>query len=142
MLTGINQRCAAIGLFWNDKYHSSKNDLNHIKNLNFRFVFFIALLLITHGNIETNPGPKSKNSKYFSCCHWNFNSILAHDKISLSTAYNSTQHYDIICIPETYLDSSINENILKLDGYSLIRADHPGNLKRGGFCLYYKENLL
>ena len=142
MLIGFNQWRATIGLFWNDKHHSSKNDLNHIKNLNFRFVFFIALLLITHGDIETNQGPKSKSSKYFSCCHWNVNSILAHDKLSLLTAYNSTQHYDIICISETYLDSSIDENILKLDGYSLIRADHPGNLKRGGVCLYYKENLL
>ena len=36
----------------------------------------------------------------------------------------------------------IDENILKLDGYSLIRADHPSNIKRGGVCLYYKGNLL
>ena len=40
-------------------------DLNHIKNLNFLFLFFIALLLVIHGDIETNPGPKSENSKYF-----------------------------------------------------------------------------
>ena len=65
MLIGINQWRATIGLFWNDKHHSNKKDLNHIKNLNSRFVFFIALLLITHGDIETTPGPKSKNSKYF-----------------------------------------------------------------------------
>ena len=142
MLIGINQWHVTIGFFWNDKHRSSKNNLNHVKNLNFQFVIFLALLLITHGDIETNPGPKSKNSKYFSCCHWNVNSILAHDKLSLLTAYNSTQHYDIICISETYLHSSIDENILKLDGYILIRADHPGNLKRAGVCLYYKENLL
>ena len=103
---------------------------------------FLALLLITHGEIETNLRPKCKNSKYFSCCHWNVNSILAHDKLSLLIAYNSTQHYDVICISETYLDSSIDENILKLDGYSLIKADHAGTLKRGGVCLYYKKNLL
>ena len=115
MLIGINQWRATIGLFWDDKHCSSKNNLNHVKNLNFQFVFFLALLLITHGDIETNPGPKSKNSKYFSCCHWNVNSILAHDKLSLLTAYNSNQHYDIICISGTYLDSSIDENILKLD---------------------------
>ena len=125
MLIGINQWCATTGLFWNDKHHSSKKDLNHIKNLNF---FFTALLLITYGDIETNPGPKSKNSKYVSCCHWNVNSILTHDKLSLLTAYNPTQHCDIIYISETYLDSLIDENILKLDGYSLIRADHPGNM--------------
>ena len=83
-----------------------------------------------------------KNAKYFSCCHGNVNSILAHDKLSLLTAHNSTQHCNIICVSETYLDSSIDENTLKLDGYSLITADHPGNMKRGGVCLYRKENLL
>ena len=35
----------------------------------------------------------------------------------------------------------IDENILKLDGYSLIWADHPGNKKTGGVCIYYKGNL-
>ena len=134
--------CRTIGLFRNDKHRSSENNLNHIKNLNFQFVFFLELLLITNGDIETNPGPKSKNSKYFSCCRWNVNNILAHGKLSLLTAYNSIQHYDIIRISETYLDSSINENILKLDGCSLIKADNPRSLERGGICLYYRENLL
>ena len=57
-------------LFWNDIHYSSKEDLNYIKNLNFPFVFFIALFLIAHGDIKTIPEPKSKNSKYFPCCHW------------------------------------------------------------------------
>ena len=47
-----------------------------MKNLNFWFVFFVALLLITHDNIETNPGQKSKNSKYFSCCIYFFSCCL------------------------------------------------------------------
>ena len=71
-----------------------------------------------------------------------FHAVTGMLTVSLLTVYKSTQHYDIICISQTYLDSSIDENILKLDGYSLIRADHPGNLKRGGVFLYYKENLL
>ena len=87
--------------------------------------------------LKANPEPKSRNSKYFSCCHWNVNSILAHDKLPLLAAYNSTQHFDIICISETYLDSSIDENTLKLDGYS-----YSYNMKRGGVCLYYNKNLL
>ena len=53
MLIGINQWHATTGLFWNDKHHSDKKDLNHFQNLNSRFVFIIALLLITHGDIET-----------------------------------------------------------------------------------------
>ena len=27
---------------------------------------------------------------------------------------------------------------LKIDGYNLVRADHPNNTKRGGVCVYYK----
>ena len=28
-----------------------------------------------------------------------------------------------------------------LDGYKLIRSDHPSNTERGGVCIYYKESL-
>ena len=32
-------------------------------------------------------------------------------------------------------------SLLEIDGYNLIRADHPNNTKRGGVCIYYKESL-
>ena len=28
-----------------------------------------------------------------------------------------------------------------MEGYNLIRADHPDNIKRGGVCLYFKKSL-
>ena len=62
-------------------HHSNKKDLNHIKNPNFKFVLFIALLLKTHGHIKANQGPTNKNTKSFLYCHCNVNSILAHDKL-------------------------------------------------------------
>ena len=31
--------------------------------------------------------------------------------------------------------------MIEIEGYKLIRADHPGNIKRGGICIYYKESL-
>ena len=96
-------------------------------------LFFVLILLLKHGDIEINPRPKKKLVKCFSCCHWNVNSILAHNKLSLLTAYNSALNYDLICLTETYLDSTV--------GYNLLRADHPDNVKRGGVCLYYQENL-
>ena len=49
--------------------------------------------------------------------------------------------YDCICLSETYLDSTTPDNLLKIDGYNLVRADHPDNIKRGGVCIYYKESL-
>ena len=44
---------------------------------------------------------------------------------------------------ETYLDSSITSDhvCLDLEGYQLVRADHPNNVKRGGICIYYRESL-
>ena len=44
---------------------------------------------------------------------------------------------------ETFLDSSIplNDERLYIKGNSIIRADHPGNTKRGGVCIYSKKHL-
>ena len=53
----------------------------------------------------------------------------------------SMYKHDFICLSETYLDSSTLGSLLKIDGYILVRADHPNNIKRGGVCIYYKESL-
>ena len=98
-------------------------------------------MLLKHGDTEINPGPKKQLAKCFSCCHWNVNRILAHNKLSLLTAYNSALNYYLTCLTETYLDSTVDPNNLLISGYNLLRADHPGNFKRGGVCLYSRENL-
>ena len=40
----------------------------------------LLLLLLLHGDIESNPGPKKKEQNYFSLCHYNVNSLVAHKK--------------------------------------------------------------
>lgn len=101
------------------------------------------LLLLLCGDIEINPGPK--NSYNLSVCHWNLNSIAAHNfsKLTSLEAYNLIHKYDIICLSETYLDSAykLDDEALALSNYKLVRADHPDNVKRGGVCIYYKETL-
>ena len=50
---------------------------------------------------------------------------------------------NIICLWETYLDSSIqsgNDN-LEIPGYNLVRSDHLRYNKRNGGCIYYKASL-
>ena len=90
-------------------------------------------------DIEINPGPKSTSQQGFSICHWNLNSIIAHNfgKIFLLKAYAAIHKSDIICLSETYLDSSIatNNDKLDMDGYNLLCSDHPSNTKRGGVCI-------
>ena len=106
--------------------------------------FYIQnFLLLKSGDIESNPGPrKSSTLKFF---HWNLNGLAAPEftKLSLLEGYINVNDIDVICLPETFLDSSIpiDDNRLSIPGYSMMRADHPSNTKRGGECLYYKEHL-
>ena len=89
-----------------------------------------------------NPGPrKLKNS--FSVCHWNLNSLSAHNfsKLTQLKAYISVYKYDFLCLLETYLDTTIPDNLIGIEGYKFIRADHQNNVKRGGVCIYHKESL-
>ena len=64
-------------------------------------------------------------------------------KLSSIAAYNSIHKYDFICISETCLDSSVQsvDRDISINGYNLIRDDHPSNNKRGGVCIYYRESL-
>ena len=51
--------------------------------------------------------------------------------------------FDIICLSQTYLDST-TPNVggkLQIPGYILIRPDHPSNTKRGKGYEYYKSSL-
>ena len=68
---------------------------------------------------------------------------MAHNFLKLSQlkAYISTYTHDFICLSETYLDSSTPSNIIDIEGYKLVRSDHPDNIRRGGVCIYYKESL-
>ena len=87
--------------------------------------------------------PRKKKQDFFLFFHLNVNNILARNKLSLLEAYNTIYKYDILCISETYLDSSVSvdDTTLSLPGYSLVRSDHLTMLKRGGVCMYFKENL-
>ena len=97
------------------------------------------------GDIEENPGPICNLNQSFSICHWNLNSITTQNylKISLLRAYISLHNFDVVCISETYLDSTtaVYDESLAITGYNLRRADHASNSKRGGVCVYYKSSL-
>ena len=97
------------------------------------------------GGVEKNPGPKSYSAQYLTICHLNLNSIAAHNfiKVELSKVQLSVHNMNIVCLSETYLDSSVPTDVdnLQILGYSSIRADHPSNTKRGGVLVYYKRYL-
>ena len=100
----------------------------------FFHTIFSKILLVNSGDTETNPGPRKSSPIKF--CHWNLNGLAAHDfiKAPLIEAFISTHDFDILCLSETFLDSTIdlNDENTNIDGYSILRADHPSNNKRAG----------
>ena len=112
------------------------------------YLFHVRLFFIRtkrRGDIEPNPGPKPSSCQSFSICHWNLNSISAHNfiKLSLLKPYIAIHKFDVVCLSETYLNTSISndDDSLEVPGYNLFRADHPSNTKRGGVCIYYRNSL-
>ena len=113
---------------------------------NLKFVLFFALLFLCHGDTESNPGPKkSPNCQSLKCCHWNLNSILSENcfKVSILKSFNALRSYDFICLSETLLSHSVGSTLdsVNIDGYNIVRSDHPGGSKRGAVCCYFKESL-
>ena len=104
-------------------------------------------MLSSDFNINLDPKRVSVNN--ISIRHWNLNSISAHNcnKLIPLKANIAIHKFDIICLSETYLDSTItsDDNNLETSGYNLTGSNHstnhPFNNKRGGVCIYHK-NLL
>ena len=109
----------------------------------------LTIFLLLCGDVELNPGPTKKSNSYFnfSICHWNLNSfsLTSHncEKANLLEAYNAVNKFDIICLLESFLDSSIltENNNLKINGYKMVRTDQPNSIKRGVVCAYVRESL-
>ena len=92
---------------------------------------------------ELNPSPKKLKINFLSICHWNFNSLAAHNfsKLTQLKTYNSTYKHDFICLSETYFDSTTPNSLLEIEGCHLVRPDHLNNTKGDGVCIYHKELL-
>ena len=67
-----------------------------------------GLLILLSVDVELKPGPKGACTSNIPICHWNLNSISAHNyiKLFLLKACIAIHKFDIICSLETYLDSS------------------------------------
>ena len=74
--------------------------------------------------------PKQYNC-VFLCKNFSFKSYLLIHK------------FDIVCLSETYLDTSVPlyDINLEIQGYELIWSDHPSQHKRGGVCIYFRNSV-
>ena len=86
---------------------------------NFSASVFFSTKLLEHGDIEVNHVPRPKCPQLFSMCHWNLNSVAAHNfgGVSPLETYIRVHKYDMICLSKTYLDSAVglDESSLYLD---------------------------
>ena len=59
-------------------------------------------------------------------------------------AYITDQNFDIVCLSETFLNSSIqnDDRKLKIDGYNLIRSNHASDSKKVESVFIIKNILL
>ena len=105
-------------------------------------------LLITCGDIETNPGPETSYRR-ITMCHANIQSIGSGDQGIASPANVKmdemrstlvTEHkFDVICLNETWLNDNVTYEDIRLDNYVVHRRDR-GSLG-GGVCTYINNYL-
>ena len=138
-----------VFLFLGLKYNGHKIPINFFVWFLFLMRFSLntsfwlrVLLILLRGDVDINPGPKHTSKASLSICHWNLNSISAHNSIkwSLLRAYHK---FYIICLSETYFNSSNSpdDETLEISRYNLVCSDHPLNSKRGGVCICNKNYL-
>ena len=107
---------------------------------------FFRRLLILSGDIELNPGPTQLDEKTFKCfkerglhfIHLNINSVLPEiDELRLIAKNTDAS---LIGISETKLDETIENDEIKIDGYTIERFDR--NRRGGGVACYVRNDII
>ena len=83
------------------------------------------------------------DTNMFNIVHYNINSITAEGRLEELTYICKTLNVAVLCLTESKLDSTIPNNILKINGYfDPIRRDRVVNGRYGGGCLIYIADTL
>ena len=156
MAISIEQYRVAIGLFHRAGGRHNVNDDFFFWNfifLNFLFCHLVLpKLILTAGDIETNPGPINQSqTKTIEIGHVNIRSLTAKvsdpndlnkslSKFILVRNHVQFYHYDVFGISETWLDESIPDADLLIPGY---RRPFRRDVSRHqcGVLVYVSENI-
>jgi exonuclease III len=76
-------------------------------------------------------------NKGFKIAQLNIRSIL--NNIDEFRMYALKHEYDVVCVNETWLDNSVNNHEIDLDGYDLIRKDR--NRHGGGVAMFIRNTI-
>jgi hypothetical protein len=92
------------------------------------------------GDVHPNPGPVMNwTTKSFTFCHANARSICSKSKFDDLLSRNVQNEFDVLTISETWLDNSIANDNLNIDGYDLLRNDR--NRQGGGVAVYIRNDI-
>ena len=82
----------------------SNNFFDFIIIMFIQFILVHVLLIRQNGDIEMNPWTKTNSSHSFSICHWDLNSLTAHNylKVSLLRAYVAIMKFDVKYLSVTF----------------------------------------
>ena len=96
----------------------------------------LASLLLLSGDICPNPGwaYSALNSTGLKIAHLNIQSLPKHlDEFKILMADNP---FDVMCLSETWQNSTWSDNKLHIDGYNIIRRDRYDSQRGGGTAIY------
>ena len=108
-----------------------------MKNQQLQVLFF-------REKLPTSPRSINPPNLYFSCnpCSFSFlyfNARSVLPKLDELRALCKTHKPTIVCIVESWLDSTIENNEIGIENYAIVRADR--NRHGGGVLLYVIESL-
>lgn len=101
----------------------------------------LAALILLAGDISPNPGWNQPvlNKPGLKISHLNIRSLPAHfDEFRILMHDNP---FDIMCLTETWLNSSDSNDEIHIDGYNIIRTDRDDVHRGGGTAIYYNAKL-
>lgn len=80
-------------------------------------------------------------NEFLNICHVNVQSLIARNFTKFHELKQTfvDSKIDIICFTETWLNSTISDRMISIDGYKLVRNDR--NRQGGGVCMYMRNNL-
>jgi hypothetical protein len=97
--------------------------------LNSYGILICSLLLLRSGDVHPNPGP-TYESKSISICHANVQSLFLKSETykrrkidEIEKILVNDQHFDIICLSETWLNDQITDDQVDINDYKIHRKD-------------------
>ena len=95
---------------------------------------------MTNNDEYTDPNKINRKTKYlrgFKVAHLNIRSLIKH--IDQFRYFLKEKQFDIICLGETFLDETINDHEVNIEGCVIVRRDK--NRNGGGVAIYVRNSI-